>query len=293
MSKYDPQNDITNLMKLYKQEVKTSPGIPDKTILLLRSKLILEEALEFIKAAGCTVVISDKNNGNTHDRLEVEYNTNPDLVEMADAIGDILVVTYGAACALGLPVTSIWNEINRSNLSKVHPDGTLHKRADGKVMKPISFSPPDIKRILDKHANELAFEWVVSKFPKVKAASIKGQNIWAFMATEACGKEGPFGYQLAEQANNMNDVPPTLKPIKVTIEISKFLGKVQGEMFNISEVAEDFGITSKTLTYILDLYSKVFPGLVYTEQTETTKTATVVPSVGYAQREGPTPMKGW
>ena len=156
---YQPQQDNVELMKLYNQEVRELPGIPDRETLLLRARLIFEEAMEFVKAAGCAVIIGDNKEGTIHDRLEVvDIGTKPDLIEMADAIGDTLVVTYGAANALGIQVKPVWDEIQRSNLSKTWPDGTIHKREDGKVVKPPTYSPADIETVLLKQVLQVPDE---------------------------------------------------------------------------------------------------------------------------------------
>jgi predicted HAD superfamily Cof-like phosphohydrolase len=49
---------------------------------------------------------------------------------------------------LGIPLQQVWNEVARSNHSKVSENGTILKREDGKILKPDTYSPPDIKRVL-------------------------------------------------------------------------------------------------------------------------------------------------
>ncbi len=72
---------------------------------------------------------------------------NEDIVEIADALGDLLYVVYGAAVTYGIDLEPIFNEIHRSNLSKMWADG-LHKREDGKILKPPTYSPPKLLPIL-------------------------------------------------------------------------------------------------------------------------------------------------
>ena len=68
-----------------------------------------------------------------------------DRVETLDALIDILVVTIGAAHSLGVDVEGAWQEVVRSNMSKIDPDtGCVIKREDGKVLKPASYSPPNL-----------------------------------------------------------------------------------------------------------------------------------------------------
>jgi predicted HAD superfamily Cof-like phosphohydrolase len=72
-----------------------------------------------------------------------------DLVEIADACADLKWVIEGLEHSLQLPQQQIWDEVNRSNLSKT-VDGVLQKNPlTGKVLKPATFSPPNIKKILE------------------------------------------------------------------------------------------------------------------------------------------------
>jgi predicted HAD superfamily Cof-like phosphohydrolase len=68
-----------------------------------------------------------------------------DPVEQLDALIDILVVTIGAIHSAGFDAEGAWKEVMRSNFSKIGEDGKVRKREDGKVLKPLGFSPPDLK----------------------------------------------------------------------------------------------------------------------------------------------------
>lgn len=148
--RYDPLDDVSKMMQLFGQEVKSKPELPDQDVLLLRARLVFEEALEFVEACGCTIELQGEN-GDMHDDFKVIINEDkmPDLVAYADATADIKVVTYGADAAAGIPAYEVFAEVNRSNMSKVWPDGTIHKREDGKVIKPDTYSPADLKPILE------------------------------------------------------------------------------------------------------------------------------------------------
>ena len=74
-----------------------------------------------------------------------------DLVEIADACADLKWVLEGLEHTLNIPPQEVWNEVARSNLSKISSNGKVVKRPDGKVMKPDNWSPPDIKTILEKN----------------------------------------------------------------------------------------------------------------------------------------------
>jgi predicted HAD superfamily Cof-like phosphohydrolase len=74
-----------------------------------------------------------------------------DRLEELDALIDILVVTVGALHSLGVDAEGAWHEVMRSNLSKIDREtGMVRKREDGKVLKPITYSPPDLKPFLIK-----------------------------------------------------------------------------------------------------------------------------------------------
>lgn len=86
-----------------------------------------------------------------YKELQAAYLAN-DIVEIADALADLKWVIEGLELTLQLPQQAIWNEVARSNHSKINPnDGKLIKREDGKVLKPVTYSPPDIKTILNNY----------------------------------------------------------------------------------------------------------------------------------------------
>ena len=87
--------------------------------------LIIEEFKELMKAYG------DRN-----------------LVEIADATADLKWVIEGLEHTLKIPQQEVWDEVARSNLAKISKDGKVHKREDGKVLKPEGWTPPDIKTII-------------------------------------------------------------------------------------------------------------------------------------------------
>lgn len=72
-----------------------------------------------------------------------------DLVAIADGCADLIVVTIGCARVYGIPLDKVWDEVHRSNLSKLGRDGRPVYRADGKVLKGPDFSPPNLESILD------------------------------------------------------------------------------------------------------------------------------------------------
>ena len=80
-----------------------------------------------------------------------EAVTAEDRVEMVDALIDILVVTIGALHSMGADAEGAWKEVMRSNFSKIDKEtGMVRKREDGKVLKPITYSPPDLAAFVTK-----------------------------------------------------------------------------------------------------------------------------------------------
>lgn len=74
-----------------------------------------------------------------------------DMIEIADACADLKWVIEGLEHSLNIPQQEVWDEVSRSNLSKISSNGKVLKREDGKVLKPDTYSPPDIKNILDNN----------------------------------------------------------------------------------------------------------------------------------------------
>ena len=112
-------------MKTFGQEVKKKPGLSTEKINKLRVSLINEELEEFKDAI--------KNN---------------DLKEAADALTDILYVTYGAGHAFGVNLDKCFDEVQRSNMSKLGDDGKPIYNDEGKVMKGPKYFKPDLNKFL-------------------------------------------------------------------------------------------------------------------------------------------------
>ena len=117
---------VKKFMKKFKQEIKSKPSFPDDNIIKLRINLIKEELLELEEA------IKEKN-----------------IEETADALTDILYVTYGAGHAFGIDLDKCFDEVQRSNLSKLDKFGNPIYNDEGKVMKGPSYFKPNFKKILN------------------------------------------------------------------------------------------------------------------------------------------------
>ena len=119
-------NKVKAFMNTYGQDVNENASFPDDTVVQLRVDLIEEELNELKEAI--------KNN---------------DLVEVADALTDILYVTYGAGHSFGLDLDKCFDEVQRSNMSKLGEDGNPIYNDSGKVMKGPNYSAPDLKKIIE------------------------------------------------------------------------------------------------------------------------------------------------
>jgi predicted HAD superfamily Cof-like phosphohydrolase len=85
-----------------------------------------------------------------HQEL-LEATLSEDPVEQLDALIDILVVTVGAIHSMGADAEGAWKEVMRTNFAKIdHETGKVRKREDGKVLKPVGWTPPDLKPYLKK-----------------------------------------------------------------------------------------------------------------------------------------------
>ena len=113
-------------MKTFGQEVKNNSGLSSEKINALRLSLINEELEELKKA------ISDN-----------------DIVEVADALTDILYVTYGAGHAFGIDLDKCFEEVQNSNMSKLDENGKPIYNDSGKVMKGSNYFKPDLSKFVN------------------------------------------------------------------------------------------------------------------------------------------------
>tara|TARA_B100000780_G_scaffold276518_1_gene245258 strand:+ start:11 stop:379 length:369 start_codon:yes stop_codon:yes gene_type:complete len=118
-------NKVKTFMDTFGQEVKTKPSFSTDKINKLRYDLIKEE-LEELKIA-------------------IENN---DLLEVADALTDILYVTYGAGHAFGIELDKCFDEVQSSNMSKLDENGKPIYNDDGKVMKGPKYFKPNLLKFL-------------------------------------------------------------------------------------------------------------------------------------------------
>ena len=112
-------------MKTFGQEVKNKPSFSSDKINKLRIDLIKEELEELSEAM-----------------------SNNDLLEVADALTDILYVTYGAGHAFGINLDKCFNEVQNSNMSKLDKNGKPIYNDSGKVMKGPNYFKPDLSKFV-------------------------------------------------------------------------------------------------------------------------------------------------
>ena len=112
-------------MKTFGQEVKTKPSFSSEKINKLRLDLIREELDELTEAM-----------------------KNKDLLEVADALTDILYVTYGAGHAFGINLDKCFDEVQKSNMSKLGEDSKPIYNEKGKVMKGPNYFKPDLSKFI-------------------------------------------------------------------------------------------------------------------------------------------------
>lgn len=144
-------NLVEEFHKAFGHPVETVPFLGNTELRILRTKLLLEEVLELATALGLNVVCNVID-GVSHIAIEENKDLVPDIVEAADALGDIRYVTDGANLCFGLPAEEIFNEIHRSNMSKLGEDGKPIYREDGKVLKGPNYFKPNISAIINKYS---------------------------------------------------------------------------------------------------------------------------------------------
>jgi len=118
-------NKVGTFMKTFGQEVKANPSFSSDKINKLRIDLIKEELEELTDAMN-----------------------NKDLLEVADALTDILYVTYGAGHAFGIDLDKCFDEVQNSNMSKLGENGKPIYNEAGKVMKGPNYFKPDLSKFV-------------------------------------------------------------------------------------------------------------------------------------------------
>jgi NTP pyrophosphatase (non-canonical NTP hydrolase) len=120
-----PEQSVREFNLAFHRELPTTPGLPSDERIELGLRLIDEERTELTDA----VVAKD-------------------IVEVADALGDIVYLCYDFAIACGIPLDAVFNEIHRSNMTKLDENGQPLFREDGKILKGPNYERPNIAAVL-------------------------------------------------------------------------------------------------------------------------------------------------
>lgn len=115
------QSKVRKFMEIGEQPTLKTPGFPSQNTQLLAYKLISEELQEFCDSKT--------------------------IVDVADSLGDLLFVVMWACNAYGIDIEPVFDEIFNSNMTKF-PNGKVLKNKFGKIIKPDSYTPPDLKKVL-------------------------------------------------------------------------------------------------------------------------------------------------
>jgi len=119
---------VAEFMHAFEQDVHSNPTLRDPQTRALRHELIREELEELDEAFSAK-----------------------DIIEVADALTDLLYVVYGAGHAFGIDLDACFVEVHESNMSKLGEDGKPIKRFDGKVVKGPNFFEPNLREILGQY----------------------------------------------------------------------------------------------------------------------------------------------
>lgn len=120
--------DIKEFQTIFGFTVRDVPTIPPTDTEVLRNSLLVEEIEELWQAS-----------------------RKGDIVEVADAITDILYILLGTACEYGVidKLEECWDLVHQNNMGKVHPDGTIKRREDGKILKPEGFKKVELSTLFN------------------------------------------------------------------------------------------------------------------------------------------------
>lgn len=121
--------DVKDFQEAFGQRVGVKPELPELQERALRMNLIVEEFEEYMDA-----------------------EENDDLVEIADALADIIYIACGTAVSYGIPLDRIFDEVHSSNMAKL-VDGKVIRREDGKIQKPEGWQSPNIEKIIEEEQN--------------------------------------------------------------------------------------------------------------------------------------------
>ena len=122
-------DSVAGFMEIAGQPLQDTPALPSEDRRQLRQDLLTEEFREYCEAESAD-----------------------EMTEIADALGDMMVIIAGTALEYGIPLDEVLAEIMRSNHDKF-PGGKVTRRDDGKILKPEGWTPPDVEGVLERHTH--------------------------------------------------------------------------------------------------------------------------------------------
>lgn len=135
---YSPMDDVAEFHDKFHRDGKGRHNRPiSVSDIERRMALIAEEATEVDE------VLISMANGLVSGYEEEDY-----FPELAKELADLLYVVYGTAEEFGIPLEKVFKEVHHSNMSKLWPDGTVHYREDGKVLKPPTYYQANVEGVL-------------------------------------------------------------------------------------------------------------------------------------------------
>jgi len=192
-------NKVKEFMAACGQEVNVVPTIPDEGTRQMRHSILIEE-------------VNELQSATTH-------------IDALDAITDILYVLLGTAHAYGLgdKLEAAFNEVHRSNMTKVMPDGKVLKREDGKIIKPDAYEKPNLQKVLELQENTV--EWWLNQIadPIIKRLALGNmdddklficENIEEAIAMSRLWDETKEGEVFWEYIAEQNDPTITFESVK-------------------------------------------------------------------------------
>jgi predicted HAD superfamily Cof-like phosphohydrolase len=143
-------NKVKKFMQLAGQALPNCPTVPNEEVRRLRANLIIEEAIETVRALGFDIVVDNEFCENSI-KLELT-ESGPDLIDIIDGVADLTVVSTGTALACGIDPEPFQEEVDENNLAKFGPGHKIRK--DGKLVKPPDFKGPNIELLLEQFSHK-------------------------------------------------------------------------------------------------------------------------------------------
>lgn len=189
------QASVKRFMELAKQPVLDKPGIPDEATRLLGMRLVAEEAFfELAEALGIELWHDCGSTIGGLNRMEFAPDKEPNLTEIADAIGDGLYVLLWLANACGIDMAPVMGEICRSNLTKFQDGHSF--AADGKLNKSPLYSPANISAVIQYQQEPTKIvcdlDWKAEKMHRFACDSKPLVYFLANLQPDDCNEESQY-----------------------------------------------------------------------------------------------------